>query len=137
MRALSTCVALLAMVSARSAIAAGDEEAWWASVGPDGVQRIAIRCGADFFDPNRIVVRARVPVELVISTTDDVAPQSFVIDLPAPGAGRLKAAVGPAQKKLPFLPSLHGRFQVACQDSASGPADPAQRSKKGTLTVVP
>jgi hypothetical protein len=118
-------------------MAGSNEEAWWAVVGPDGVQRVYIRCGVDFFDPNRIVVRANVPVELVVSTTADLAGHSFVIALPRPGAGIVNAPVGPAHVALPFLPSLQGSFEAACRGNSKGPADRGESSRRGLLTVVP
>ena len=111
-------------------------EAWWARPGPDGVQRIYIRCGPDFIDPAQIVVRANVPVELVVSAPADLADHSFTADLPRAQSFLVDIPVGPEQRNVAFIPGLQGKFKSACRDNKAS-KDPKEKQKRGELTVIP
>lgn len=134
-------ISLALIVSAFSANAQGGnadfDESWWATTSGDGVQRINIRCGIDFFDPRRIVVKANVPVELSVSTTTGLASHSFVITVPSPKAVTLDAPVGPMQKAFTFVPGLTGHYQAVCRDNALSTSTPSQKGKQGVLIVIP
>lgn len=53
-----------------------------ATVGPDGVQHIAIVGGSYFFRPSHIVARANQPLEISVSMESGVIPHSFVLEGP-------------------------------------------------------
>ena len=128
-------ILLLALVGARgnAQTAALDlDEAWWAAKDPDGIQRVHIRCGADFFDPSRIVVRANIPLELIVSTTTDAPSHHFVLQLPGPKSVEVDEEVSPGPKTFPFIPGLAGRYVALCRDLG-----PPGRRKQGTLIVIP
>lgn len=131
---------LCATCLAHDTRAAGPEqgEAWMAATGKDGVQRVNIRCGPDFFDPRHIVVRLNVPVALSISTTQNLSAHSFVIGRSGNSAIRAdKPALTPTPKSVTFTPDTVGDFPLACQDD-SGSADATlQKAKQGVLTVIP
>ena len=133
-------LALCAACLAHDTRAAGKDfgEAWVAGTGKDGVQRVNIRCGPDFFDPRRIVVKRNVPVALSISTTQNLPAHSFVIARPGNTAIRGdNAPLTPTPKSVTFTPDAVGDFPLACQDD-TGLADATlQRAKQGVLTVVP
>ena len=131
---------LCATCLAHDTRAAGPEhgEAWMAATGKDGVQRVNIRCGPDFFDPRRIVVKRNVPVTLAVSTTQNMSAHSFVIGHSGSSAIRAEnPALTPTPKSVTFTPDTVGDFPLACQDE-SGLADATlQKAKQGVLTVIP
>jgi len=53
-------------------------------LGKDGVQRINILGGSYFFDPNYIIVKANLPVELTVIKEAGI-PHRFVINVPEAG----------------------------------------------------
>jgi len=112
-------------------------EAWWAAVGPDGTQRINIRCGTNFLDPRAIVVRANLPVVLVVSTEANLVGNNFTFDVPAAAAGRADVPVGPAPREFRFAVGLSGRYTLNCRDASQPNGTPAPRARQGTLRVVP
>lgn len=63
-----------------------------ATLGPDGVQRIAIVGGSYFFRPARIVARASVPLEIQLSVERGVIPHRLVLEDPA-GQPRVDVAL--------------------------------------------
>ena len=125
----------LLATSTAAQVAGGDlNEAWWAAIGPDGVQRVNIRCGSDFFDPRHIVVKANVPVQLSVSTTRDLPTQQFTVNL---GPVGVDGPVGPAQKAFVLSPSLTGKFQALCRSNGPPDSPAARKAKTGFITVVP
>jgi len=110
------------------------DEAWWAATGPDGVQRVNIRCGPDFIDPRSIVVRANVPLQLSVSTTADLGSNNFML---AMGAATIDAPVRAAQTPFMISPRSSGRFQALCHDTSRPDSPAARRAKSGTITVLP
>ena len=110
-------------------------EAWWAAVGPDGTQRINIRCGTNFLDPANIVVRANVPVVLSVSTEGNLVAHNFTFQLP--GSANADAAVGPSRREFRFAHGLPGRYVLACRDTTRAVGAPPEKRKQGTLSVVP
>ena len=134
-----TNIAAASFLFAGPALGGPDErsEAWWAAVGPDGTQRINIRCGTNFVDPRHIVVRANVPVVLVVSTESNLRSHNFTFQIPAARAGLIDAPVGPTQRPFSFVPNLAGRYQIACRDTGPPSGAASARSKQGMLTVNP
>jgi hypothetical protein len=110
------------------------DESWSAAIGPDGVQRVNIRCGPDFLDPRNIIVKANVPLQLSVGATSELAPHSFTL---AMGATTIDAPVGAAQRSFVIAPRLSGRFQVLCQDRSRPDSPGLRRAKAGTITVLP
>jgi hypothetical protein len=133
-----SAVALLCAVSGATAFAQAKppdlDESWWAAIGPDGVQRVNIRCGPDFFDPRSIVVRANVPLQLSVSTTADLASHNFTLTM---GPTTVDVPVRPAQMSFLLSPRLSGRFQALCQDKGKPDTPAVRKAKTGTIVVLP
>ena len=110
------------------------DESWWAAIGPDGVQRVNIRCGPNFFDPRSIVVRANVPLQLTVTTTADLTSNNFTTTI---GATTIDAPVRFAPTSFVLSPRLSGRFQAFCQDKGKPDTPGARKAKTGTIVVLP
>jgi hypothetical protein len=113
------------------------DRAWWAATSPDGVQRINIRCGPNFFDPAHIVVKANVPVELSVSTTPGLPAHSFVISVAGSRPINADTPIGPTEKAFAFVPGRPGDYQAVCRDNAKVPGASLAKAKQGVLTVIP
>ncbi len=102
-----------------------------ARVEPDSVQRVRLVAHTYYFEPNRIVVRARVPVELTIHNAALFVPHGFVCSAPEAGL-QLRAKLGMfhGTKKLRFVPGVAGEYPFYC------PVDAHMRhGMTGTLVV--
>jgi hypothetical protein len=110
------------------------DESWWAAIGPDGVQRVNVRCGPNFLDPRNIVVHANVPLEISVNTTNDLVSHNFTLTM---GTTMIDTPVDAAQKSFLVSPRLSGRFQTVCRDRSMSDSPSARRGKTGTITVVP
>lgn len=112
-------------------------EAWWTATDPDGVQRVNIFCGKDFFEPSRIVLKANVPVELTVSTMPGVPSHNFVVNVPGPRPINANAPIGAVPTKFAFDPGTMGNYPALCRDNANSAADPQLlKAKQGVLTVI-
>ena len=113
------------------------DESWWAVVGPDGIQRINVRCGTNFLDPRHIVVKANVPVVLSVSAEPNVKAHNFKLQIPGAAAGNVDAPINAVQRHFEVLPTLSGRFAISCMDTGQPPGTPSARSRRGSLTILP
>jgi plastocyanin len=102
-----------------------------ARVEPDSVQRVRVVAHTDWFEPNRIVVRAHVPVELTVHDTSWFVPHSFVCVAPEGGLD-VNARLGMIHrtKKVRFVPAIPGEYPFFC-----GADRHANHGMKGTLVV--
>jgi plastocyanin domain-containing protein len=135
--AVATIAGAFLLIGTASGQALDFREAWWAAVGPDGTQRINIRCGTNFLDPENIVVKANVPVVLTVSTERNLVAHNFTFQVPGAGASNADAPVSPSQREFRFAPGLPGRYVLACRDTTRSVGAPSDRRKQGTLSVVP
>ena len=123
------------LVLASNVAAAPDmDESWWAAIDPDGYQRIEVRCGTNFVDPRRIVVKAGVPVIVTFSAMDNLVGHRFFMQLPQ---AALDAPVASQRASFSFVPMLTGRYVAGCRGPGQPVGAPSDRAKQGLLTVVP
>ena len=113
-----------------------DNEAWRASVGTDGVQRINLQCGPNYFDPHHVIVKVNVPVEISLHSPPNMAPHHFVLDLSKISLSEGNPA-GSTTKQIRFIPKTIGEHPFGCQDNAAHPHAPPEAQKMGLLTVIP
>jgi hypothetical protein len=114
-----------------------DNDRTWAAIGSDGVQRIHIRCGANFLDPNHIVIKANVPVELTVSTTAGLPSHSFVISMSGPRPITADTPIEATEKTFAFVPGRPGDYQASCRDNTTTANAALLKAKQGLLTVIP
>ncbi len=79
----------------------------------DGIQRVEINSGEYFFDPNYIVVKVNVPVELKIKKEPTIPSHDFVIEAPEAGIS-IKADIGNDWKIVKFTPIKPGKYPFFC-----------------------
>jgi hypothetical protein len=109
-------------------------EAWQTVVEADGVQRVHISCGTNFFDPREIVVKKDVPLELIVRTTNNLPQQNFLVLLPGPP---LEQVVGRVPQPIRFLPNVLGQYAILCRTPGVPEDQKTQAKKRGILTIIP
>ncbi len=104
-----------------------------ARVEPDSVQHVRVVAHSFYFEPNRIVLKARVPAELIVHNGALFVPHSFVCNAPDGGLN-LKAKLGMfhGTKRLRFVPGIPGEYSFYC-----GVDSHAKHGMTGTLVVTP
>lgn len=100
---------------------------------PDGVQRARVIAHSFYFEPNRIVVHAGVPVELTIKNGALFVPHNFTC---ASGHGEALAeknlGIFHGQEVAHFTPGKAGKYPFYCDVDSH-----ARKGMRGTLVVVP
>ncbi len=95
-----------------------------------GVQRVSVDMHSFYFEPNRIVVHAGRPVELVLRNRSIVVPHNFTI-----ADSALEVSVsrwGPGARRVRFTPTVSGEYRFFCHVDGH-----AKKGMTGTLVVEP
>ena len=125
----------LAGVGPCLADAAPGETAYRASRAADGVQRVTIEGGSHFFKPRRVVVKANVPVELLVSVGRSAIPHSFVIDAPAAGIA-VDESLSSQPRAIRFTPTAAGSYPFYCRNRLLFFESHREKGMEGVLDVV-
>ena len=118
MRILRTFAAVLILVL--GSVGYGQETAknkFVAVIGPDGVQKVEITGGSYYFDPNDIVVKVNVPVELVVKKARGSTPHSIFLKAPEAGID-FSVSLGNEPKTIKFTPTKVGMYPFWCTKRA-------------------
>ena len=131
---LSAVVLILLLVSLGLAQDAR-ENRFVAIIGADGVQRAEIAGGSYYFDPNVIVVKVNVPVELKVKKAGGATPHS--ISLKAPEAGiDFSVSLGKEPKSIKFTPTKVGKYPFWCTKKLPFMKSHKNHGMTGVLEVV-
>jgi plastocyanin domain-containing protein len=127
---------LLAIALLGASVALAQERASPVKPDADGVQRIRITGGSYFFKPDRIVVKANVPVELLASRESGITPHNFVIRAEEAGVV-VEEELGTDPKKIAFTASKAGKYPFYCGKKLPFIAGHREKGMEGILEVVP
>ena len=100
-----------------------------AAMADDGVQRIKVEMHSYYFEPNRIVVKRDIPVEIVLSNSSHVVPHNFTLN--GAGVNVSEDKWGWGHDTVRFTPTQTGEFEFVCHKG-----DHAEKGMKGTLVVT-
>lgn len=111
------------------------EKRFVATVGPDGVQHVEITGGGYFFDPNVIVVKANVPVELSVKKEKGYVPHDIVVKASEAG---IDFAVELKEKPqvIQFTPTRPGTYEMYCSKKVFFMKSHKDRGMDGFIEVV-
>lgn len=105
-------------------------------VGADGRQRVEILGGSYFFKPDHIVVKANVPVELVVKREWGIVPHTFVLKIPQSGI-MIDESLSTDAKTVVFTPTVPGTYTFYCKNKLLFFKSHEEKGMKGVLEVVP
>lgn len=88
-----------------------------AVIGTDGVQRVEITGGSYYFNPNDIVVKVNVPVELKVKKAGGATPHSIALKAPEAGID-FSVSLGKEPKTIKFTPTKVGTYPFWCTKRA-------------------
>jgi len=129
-------MSMLLVVSFLSlAYAKGEEKIYRATVDPDGVQRVEVRGGSYYYNPNRIVVKVNVPVELTLKKEGHMVPHNIVMKVPEAGLD-FDTAMSGDPKKVTFTPKKSGTFPFYCSKKLLFLESHRDKGMEGVLEVV-
>jgi len=111
-----------------------EEKKMIASIGPDGVQRVEMVGGSYFFDPNDVVVKVNVPVEINIKMESGMIPHDFVLKAPEAGID-VKVELRKEPQTIRFTPTKVGEYPFYCSKKLLFFESHRDKGMKGTLEV--
>jgi len=106
-----------------------------ATVDSDGIQKVKILAGSYFFNPDYIVVKINIPVELTISKEPGMVPHSFVIKEPDAGI-EIDESLGTDPKTIKFTPKKVGKYQFYCSKKLLFFKSHREQGMEGVIEVV-
>ncbi len=105
-----------------------------ASIDKDGVQRVEILGGSYFFDPNYIIVKVNVPVELKIRKESGITPHNFILQAPEAGIN-INVDLGTDETLVAFTPVKVGTYPFFCDKKLPLMPSHRERGMEGVLDV--
>lgn len=104
-------------------------------IGEDGVQRVEVLGGGYFFDPNHIVVKNNVPVELVLTKESGITPHNFKIKAPEAGID-INVDMDTKPVSVKFTPTKPGKYAIECDKRFLFFASHKEKGMVGVLEVI-
>ncbi len=134
-RSLIVFIAIALAVASLARAAAWQEKRVAAVTGADGVQRVEITAGGYYYDPNTIVVKVNVPVELVVKRTRGGFGHNIVLEEPDAGID-FKQGLGTDPVSIKFTPTKAGKYMFICSHKVPFSKSHKERGMYGYLEVV-
>jgi plastocyanin domain-containing protein len=106
-----------------------------AAIDQDGVQRVEVLAGEYFFDPNYIIVKVNVPVEIKIKKEPTIVPHSFVIKAPEAGMD-IYESLSSEPKVIKFTPTKVGKYPFYCDKKFLFSKSHREKGMEGTFEVL-
>ncbi|HTG02212.1 MAG TPA: cupredoxin domain-containing protein [Nitrospirota bacterium] len=106
-----------------------------ATVGADGVQHVEITGGDYYFDPNYIVVKVNVPVELKIRKEKGYVPHDILVNAPDAGIA-FKTDLKDDWQTVKFTPTKTGKYEMECDKKLLWFKSHKDRGMDGFIEVV-
>ncbi len=101
----------------------------------DGVQRVRIKAGSYYYDPNYIVVKMGVPVELILIRESAVIPHNIVLEMPGVS---VREELDPEEEvRVRFTPKEVGKFEFYCDKKFLFFPSHREKGMWGILEVTP
>ena len=126
------------LICALAGLSAADEpveKVFTATTGPDGIQKVSVTAGEYYFDPNHIIVKVNVPVELSVKKEGGIAPHD--IDMHSPEAGmEFHESLEKEPKTITFTPTKTGQYPFSCTKRFLFFRSHADRGMRGTIEVI-
>jgi plastocyanin domain-containing protein len=117
------------------AVAKEAEKLYRASIDPDGVQRVEVVGGSYSYNPNHIIVKVNVPVELKVKKEKGVTPHNFVLKAPEAGIDVDTALKGEVSV-VAFTPKKAGVYPFYCSKKLLFMESHRKKGMEGVLEVV-
>lgn len=106
-----------------------------ATIDADGIQRVEVLAGSYYFDPDYIIVKVNVPVELKVRKEPGITPHNIVIREPDAGID-VRENLDSEPKIIRFTPKKVGKYPFYCDKRFLFFKSHRERGMEGTLEVV-
>jgi plastocyanin len=107
-----------------------------ATVDADGVQRVEVIGGDYYFDPNYIVVKVNLPVELIVKKASGFVPHDMVVKAPEAGIDFKSDLDAKKPETIKFTPTKVGKYPMICDKKLLFFKSHKDRGMEGMIEVV-
>lgn len=121
------------LVSAIHVIA--QKKAYTAAVDKDGIQRVDMVGGGYFFDPDHVIVKVNIPVELKVKKEAGFTPHDIFINEPEAGIV-FGESLETEPKIIKFTPKKSGKYQFYCTKKLPFLKSHKDRGMGGVIEVI-
>lgn len=129
-------ILLIILAMAGMSFADGPEKKVFTAVkGPDGIQKVSIAGGEYYFEPNHIIVKVNVPVELSVRKEGGIVPHNIVMKSPEAGMA-FEEPMGSEPKVIKFTPTKTGTYPFSCTKKLLFFRSHEARGMKGAIEVI-
>lgn len=132
---LGMLAAVACMAATAYADAGAAEQRFVATIGADGYQRVEMTAGSYYFDPQIVVVKVNVPVEMTIRKEPGITPHNLVMRSPEADLD-FEIAVSTEPKKVSFMATKTGAYPFECSHRFLFFKSHKDRGMRGILEVV-
>lgn len=129
----SFCIVILMLLSVSGAET--EKKRVFVPVDKDGIQRVEVNSGEYFYNPNHIVVKVNVPVEITIRKDPGVTPHDIVVQAPDAGIV-IREELGTEEKTLMFTPTKAGKYVFYCSKKFLFFKSHQERGMEGIIEVT-
>jgi len=112
-----------------------EEKLSTATIDKDGVQRVEIVGGGYFFNPNHIIVKVNVPVELKVRKEGGIVPHDIVMKAYEAGID-FSVSLSKETQVVRFTPTKTGSYPFYCSKKLLFFESHREKGMEGTLEVV-
>ncbi len=114
----------------------GQQKAFVATIDKDGVQRVEVLAGEYFFDPDYIVLKVNVPVEIEIKKEPGMVPHNITIKAPEAGI-EFSESLRTKPTIIRFTPLKTGKYAFYCKKKLLFFKSHREKGMEGVLEVRP
>ena len=113
MKYLTISLSIAILVIVKELNTCGHMKTFAASIDADGIQRVELLAGAYSFNPDHIVVKVNIPIELKVRKEPGIVPHNFIIKEPEAGLD-IKESLSTEQKVIKITPKKTGTYPFYC-----------------------
>jgi len=135
MRYLLSGLVLYLLCISSASYSAGENKPYIATVDSDGIQRVAVSVGSYYVNPDYIIVKVNVPVELTVTKESGITPHNFVIK-ETDADIEVSESLSTTPKSIRFTPKKVGEYQFYCDKRLLFFKSHREKGMKGILEVT-
>ena len=127
---------LIAGLLLTDAMAGEDTSRYLVPVDEDGVQRVQVIASEYFFEPEHIVVKAKLPVEMSIVKKPGIVPHKIVIAIPGQGVN-INESLTYIPSRIRFTIKETGKYSFYCDNKLLFFKNHKEKGMTGIIEVLP
>lgn len=132
---LSALLMLAGVAFAQDITITKAKKVYTAIIDKDGVQKVEVVAGEYFFEPDHIIVKVNLPVEMMVRKKGGIVPHTIVINAPDAGI-EIKESLSAEPKVIKFTPKKAGKYPLYCDKKPPFFKSHREKGMEGIIEVV-